>query len=215
MKKVLIITILFITIFLTTGCTKTSDSLKFKKEYENLNGEKSHSGKTIRTIKIKRNNPIIYKKDEDIVNMINNKESFVVYFGFPSSSWCRSILPTLLEVCEDLSIDKLYYVNIENIRDEMKLNGDKRLITAKKGTDAYYELTNLLRNVLSDYTLTDNNVEFKTGSKRIYAPNIIKVENGKAIGLEDGISSKQKNGYMKITKEMEKETYNKFYMLLK
>ena len=214
MKKILTILILFLTIFSLTGCSYRKDALKFKKEYESLNGEKSSSGKTIRTIKIKKNNPVIYKTDEEIVDMINNKESFIVYFGFPSCPWCRSVLPTLLDVCNDLNIDKLYYVNVENIRDTMELNEDKKLITSKKGTDAYYELTNLLKDVLSDYTLKDGDIEFETGAKRIYAPNIIKIESGKAIGLEEGISGKQTDGYMKLTKEMKKETYNKFKKLL-
>ena len=65
-------------------------------------------------------------------------------------------------------------------------------------------------NILEDYTITDNDGdEIKTGEKRIYAPNIVAVIDGDAVQLTDGVSSKQTDGYMNITNEMEEESYDK------
>ena len=44
---------------------------------------------------------------------------------------------------------------------------------------------------------------------------ISKIEKGKAIGLTEGISDKQTDGYMTLTSEMKKDSYNKINELLK
>ena len=195
----------------------SGDALKFKEEYESLNGTKREKdGKTIRTIKIDKDNPMVYKDASEIVKMINNKETFVVYFGFADCPWCRSILPTLIKVAKDLELDKIYYVDVKEIRDVLELDENGKIKTTTKGSDAYYELLKQLDNVLADYTLMDaeeNKIE--TGEKRIYAPNVVTVVDGKAKKLESGISDKQTDGYMKLTDEISKDMYNKLKNTLK
>lgn len=220
MKKIFLALILTITIFNLTGCTQpkktvSTDSLKFKEEYESLNGEENSFGKEYRTISISEDNPFVYKQADDIVEMINNNETFAVYFGFDSCPWCRSVVPTLIEVAQDLNIEKIYYVDVKDIRDTIEINEDGKLETTKKGTDGYYKLIELLDNVLSDYTLVDsdgNNIS--TDEKRIYAPNIVIVVDGKAKRLESGISEKQTDGYMELTDEIKEDTYNKYIDIL-
>ena len=141
-NKVLFFATIFLMLFLVTGCGK-SDAVKFKEEYESLNGTVSASGKEIRSITIDKDNPMIYKSADDIVKMIENKETFVVYFGFPACPWCRSVLPTLLDVSKDLGLDKIYYVDVLEIRDTLKVNDNKEVVVDKKGTDAYYKLLEL------------------------------------------------------------------------
>ena len=131
MKKISV-SLIFLIILSITGCKK-SDAISFKEEYEKLNRTKSESGKTIRTISIDKNNPMIYKTEDDIVEMINNKETFIVYFGFAKCPWCRSILPNLLKVAKDLNINKIFYVDIFNIRDTQEINEEGEIITTKKG----------------------------------------------------------------------------------
>lgn len=214
-NKVLFFATIFLMLFLVTGCGK-SDAVKFKEEYESLNGTVSASGKEIRSITIDKDNPMIYKSADDIVKMIENKETFVVYFGFPACPWCRSVLPTLLDVSKDLGLDKIYYVDVLEIRDTLKVNDNKEVVVDKKGTDAYYKLLELLDNVLSDYNLSDsegNKVE--TNEKRIYAPNVVGISNGKALELTTGISSLQTDGYMDLTDEMIKETEGLFRCVIK
>ena len=210
-NKLISLGIIIVSLLLFAGCNKNSDALKFKEEYESLNGTTSASGKQIREIAIDKNNPVVYKTADDIVKMIEDKETFVVYFGFASCPWCRSVLPTLLDVIDDLKLDTLYYVDVTGIRDVLELNEKNELVTKTKGSDAYYKLLELLADVLSDYSMKDSNgKEIQTNEKRIYAPNVVGIVNGKADQMTTGISSLQTDGYMDLTEEMVNETYNKF-----
>ena len=102
MKKIyIIIPIIIVITTIIYFNYNSNDSTKFKKEYEQINGKETEDGKKTRSIKIPKNNKIVYKTEDDIVNMINNKETFVVYFGFAKCPWCRSVVPTLLEVVKD------------------------------------------------------------------------------------------------------------------
>lgn len=208
MKRIFgILTILLLTISLI-GCTKkeeqidNTEALKFKEEYESLNGKET-SYKTIhREITISDDNPFITVDEDEIVNLINNKETFYVYFGFPECPWCRSVLESFIKVSKDNKIEKVYYVNVKEIRDTLELNKGKTKKT-KEGTEGYYKLLELLGNVLSDYKLTDNNGKVvKTNEKRIYAPNFIYVEKGKATKITQGISEKQTDSNMDLSKEI-------------
>ncbi len=191
-----------------------TDSVKFKQEYESLNNKVNDSGKKYRNITIAKDNPFVYKTAEDIVDMMDKKESFIVYFGFNSCPWCRSVLPTLIDVLKDLDIDEVYYVDVKDIRDVIEIKDDK-LKTTKKGTDGYYKLIDKLKNVLKDYELTDDGETLKTGEARIYAPNIVKVEKGEGVKIATGVSKLQSDAYMKLTDEMIEETYNEFKRILK
>ncbi len=217
MQKSKIVLILIICLLVISGCKdKNTDAYKFKKEYESLNLTKSSSGKTIRELNIDENNPFVYKTEDDIVNAINNKETFIVYFGFPSCPWCRSVLPTLIDVSKEYSINKIYYVNVEDIRDAYALNDKNEPVKAKEGTSGYNKLLELLKDKLADYNLTteDGNT-ISTNEKRIYAPNIVGVIDGKVIDVVTGISSLQTDGYMELTSEMQQETYDIFVSVIK
>jgi len=218
MKKKYIILIILLLIVLISSILyinyKNNDQIKFKNEYESLNGKKSKSNKKIRTITIPKDNMIVYKTEEDIVNMINNKETFIVYFGFAECPWCRSVVPTLIQVAKDLKVEKIYYVDILNIRDVIELKGNQ-LEKTKKGTKGYNKLIKLLDPVLSDYIISDskgNDVSAK--EKRIYAPNVVVIVNGKAKKMDTGISDELTDPYMKLTTKIKKDTYNKFKCLL-
>lgn len=217
MKKILIISLACVLAFTTTACSlfKKTDAVKFKEEYESLNGVKSKkTGKINRSVNISKDNVFVYKKASDIVDAINNKETFAVYFGFSECPWCRSVISTLSEVATDIGIDEIYYVNVSDIRDELEVKNGK-IVTKKQGDKSYMKLLKLLDNVLDDYTLTDDNdKEISTSEKRIYAPNVVSVVAGKAIKKDTGISDKQTNPYMKLTAKMKKETYNKFKCVL-
>ncbi len=194
----------------------SQDSFKFKKEYENLNNTLNDNGQEIREINISKNNPFVYKEASDIVKMIENKETFLVYFGFPTCPWCRSILPTLIDVAKDLKADTIYYVDVKEIRDTIVLDDENHPVTEKEGTNSYYELLKLLGNVLKDYTLKDQEGNSVTiDEKRISAPNIVSVVKGKATSMTTGISEKQTNGYMKLTDEMIHDTYQKLETVIK
>ncbi len=220
-KKIgIIILMLFVILGIILLCIykqNTTDAIKFKREYESLNGTiREKDGKTIRTLSIDKDNPFVYKKAEEIVDKMDNKETFVVYFGFSDCPWCRSVLPTLIKAAKDFELDSIYYVDIKEIRDELSIDKNGKVVTEKKGSKGYYELLKRFDNILEDYTLTDEqNKEINTKEKRIYAPNIIGVVKGKAEKLTTGISEKQTDGYMKLTDEMKEDTYNQFKCVLK
>lgn len=225
-KKMLIFTMMLLIVFTLTACGKnkeiedekitSNDALNFKEEYEALNNIKNeNNGKVYRKVNIQVNNPFVYKEASDIVDMINNKESFIVYFGFAKCPWCRSIIETLINVANDYDVDTIYYVDVYDIRDTLKLDNGNVVID-KEGTDDYMKLIKLLDNVLDDYNLTDNDGNsISTGEKRIYAPNIVAIVNGKAVGLETGISDSQEDGYQELTTDMLDESYEKLASVIK
>lgn len=212
-----LITLMFIIIFISGCFNKSNDALKFKEEHEILNGKAvENTDNFIRTLSIDKDNPFVYKTPKDIVELMKNEETFIVYFGFASCPWCRSVLPILTEVSKDLELDKIYYVNIFEIRSKLKFDDNNEIITEKEGTKEYYELLDLMDNVLNDYTLNDNNGnKVFMNEKRIYAPNIVSVVNGKAIKMESGISEYQTDAYMELTEEIKKDSYNRFENLIK
>lgn len=211
-KNILIIGLLIVVIviaFVFGNKGQETDAEKFKKEYEALNTEKSDSGKAYRKLSISKKNPIVYSTEDEIVKKIDNKETFVVYFGFSKCPWCRSVLPTMFEVAEDLGIDTIYYVDVLDIRNTKEYR-DGEIVETKEGTSGYYALLDRLGSLLDDYKISDsegNPVE--SNEKRIYAPNIVAVVSGKPESLTTGISDKQDDAYMKLTKKMKKEMYEK------
>ena len=216
-KKLLFLGTVLLSLLLICGCTdKNSDAYKFKTEYESLNGTESASGKKIREIVIEDDNPMIYKTAEEIVKMIEDKETFLVYFGFAKCPWCRSVLPTLLNVADDLKLDTIYYVDVLEIRDTLELNDKNELITKTKGTDGYYKLLELLNDILDDYNMTDSNgKKIDTHEKRIYAPNVVAVVNGEAKEMVEGVSEKLEDPYGEITEEMKKASIKQLKCIFK
>lgn len=197
-----------------------SDAIRFKEEYESLNGKENSSGKEYRTITIAKANPFVYITSEELVQKIENGETFYVYFGSKLCPWCRSVIEKMIEVAKEKKIEKIYYVDIwdeegnEILRDKYVLEeGIPKIVV--KGTESYYKLLNCFEEILLDYSLTDeNNNEISTNEKRIYAPSFIYVKNGKALKLTEGISSKQTDSRAKLTEEILKEEEDLFHNFL-
>lgn len=216
-KTVLITVIVIMALGILIGeinLSINSDAAKFKREYESLNGEKI-AGNKVRSLTISDENPFIYATAEEIVEKIENKETFAVYFGFAKCPWCRSVLPELIEVASDLEINEIYYVDVYDIRDVLELNKNNDVTISREGDKAYYQLLDKLDKVLEEYKLTtDDGEEIDTLEKRIYAPNVVAIVDGKAEDLTTGISDDQTDPYMKLTKKMKRDTYNKFKCVL-
>lgn len=210
MKKVL--TVLLV-LLLLTGCNKT-DAERFKEEYESMNNKEVY-GQKVRNLTIDSDNNIVYKSASDIIDMINNKETFVVYFGFKECPWCRSVLPSLLKVSKDLGLESLYYVDISELRDTIEINDNNELVTTKEGGKGYSELLKLLDPVLDNYTIENNGDIIDTGEKRIYAPNVISVVEGVPTMNKTGESELLTDPYMELTEEIENDIYNIFKCVIK
>ena len=217
-KKVFLILILFISLFVTGCSANNKDALKFKEEYEKINGDKtSYSDNKYRTLKIDKNNPYVYSSAKEILEKINNKETFYVYFGSSYCPWCRSVIEKSIESAQKNNIKKIYYVDIWNgfhneiLRDTYKLNDKNEAEKEKDGTKEYYKLLEKFDNLLEDYTLTtDDGEEVKVGEKRIFAPDFIYVENGVAKSITSATSENQKDADAKLTKEILKDEEKSF-----
>lgn len=197
-----------------------TDAQRFKEDYESLNGTANKRGQAHRIVYIDEDNPFVYAKAEDIVKKINNKETFYVYFGDTLCPWCRSAIEMAIKVAKENKIDKIYYVPIwdengnEILRDKYTINDDGKLEQSIKGTSSYNELLKLLDSVLDEYKITSGDDEIDTKEKRIYAPNYIYIEKGKAILKVEGTSDKQKDAREVLTEEMlddEKEIFESIF----
>lgn len=223
MKKRLFLVLLLVGVISLSACgTKEkniSDSQKFKEEYESFNGEQNDYFE-YRNLSITEENPIIYSSAEDIVQKIENNETFIVYFGDPECPWCRSIIEQAINSANENGISKIYYVRIWNgfhneiLRDVYELDQDSPVLK-EKGTDSYYKLLKYFDKLLKYYTLTNkNNKMIQINEKRILAPSFIYVKAGNPEQLVDGISKKQENYNNDLTEEIlseEKEIFDDFY----
>lgn len=204
MKKILLSLLM---VLLLVGCTnKDSDAYKFKTEYEKLNNQDNGYGSSYRELKISKKNPFVYITDEELVKKFDNEESFIVYFGFSSCPWCRSVVNNIVEVSKELEIDTVYYLDVKGIRSIIDIDENGELKTTTQGSEGYYKLLNKMSNVLEDYELVQGENVINAGEKRIYAPNIVTVKKGKAISLTTAISSKLSNPYDELTEEINKES---------
>lgn len=189
-----------------------TDSVQFKNEYEKFNGVEVYGNK-YQKLDLSANNPIKYSNYDEILDIIENKTG-IIYLGFPECPWCRTIIPVLFDVVKDNKINKIYYLNIKDERDsyvvedgklvyEMDENGNE-----KKGTEGYFKLLEALDEHLTDYTIFYEDKEYETGEKRIYAPTVIFVKNGKIIGIHVSSIDSQTNGFNKLSLKEEEELYS-------
>lgn len=223
-KKILFVALILIGLVTFTGCqnkekAKDNDNksaLEFKEEYEALNGKKNSSGKEHRTITISKDNPFEKITPKELVEKLDNKETFYVYFGDPLCPWCRSVIEEAIKVAKDEDIDKIYYIKIwdddgnEVLRDKYELQKGKP-VKVGDGTKEYNTFLKSFGSLLDDYTLTnDKGDKVKVGEKRIYAPDFLYIEKGKAKKITDGISSKQTDARQKLTDEILKDEEKAF-----
>ena len=217
MKKIISVLLIVVLSLILVGCSKEkTDAMKFKEEYESVNNKvNEHTNKKNRELSIPKDNPFVYATAEEIAEKIDNKESFIVYFGFAECPWCRSVLEQLILALDDDEIETIYYVDILNIRDVKEITEDGTIETTKEGTEGYMKLLEQLDSILEDYTLTNDNKETVSAlEKRIYAPNVVAVSKGKALQLETGISDELTDPYSELTSKVKKYAYKKFDCLI-
>ncbi len=190
-----------------------TDAMKFKREYEKYNNKKTDSGKEYLNLNIESNNPMKYKSADDLIDIISNKTG-IIYLGFPECPWCRNAISVLLDVAEENDIKDIYYFNIKNERDSYTLE-DSKLVYEKdengneiKGTKDYSKLLKALDSVLFDYVLEIDEKKYETGVKRIYAPSVIFIKDGKIIGIQVSTVESQTDPYKKLTKDQYNELYD-------
>ncbi len=226
--------------FILTGCTENDskvkndyessngnrerDALKFKNDYESLNGvETSTKGVNYRNVSIPSDNRVKYTTFKEISEKIENKESFVLYVGFSSCPWCRSVIPYILEEAKKNDVDKLYYINLRedgtrksDLRGYYKIDENNKVVYDVYPDEYYHKVLDTLGEFLSSYTILDkNNKEVQTGENRLYAPSLIVYKNGEAVALDSCISDKQNDAYQELTNEIIADIKNKANSLFK
>lgn len=218
-----VVVLILVSLLLLYFNNKKEDS--FKKTYESLNTEVVDPTLKYRTLNLEYTSIIEETTMEEIVKKTKDKETFIVYFGFESCPWCRSIITTALEMAHEKGIKKIYYVDVRpgkdsyetDIRDEYAIDDKGKIYLDREGTEAYHELLKLYDNVLKDYkrgkiTSLDK-TEFK-GAKRLGAPNIISVKEGIPQEMITGLSEKQEEPMQELTEELindMKDIFSKFY----
>lgn len=193
-----------------------SDSINFKNEYESLNNVvREKDGKTIREISIDTNNPVDILTEEETVSLLESGTG-IIYFGFPDCPWCRSMLPVLLKTLDNMSIERLYYLNVADIRDTLSL-GDKNKVEVKEeGTKGYYKILELLDDVLEPYYLTsEDGKKIDTKEKRLMAPTVVAVKDGKVVDIHVGTVESHESGYDELSIEQQEELQNRFMELIR
>ena len=80
MKKILLGLLMIAAVISLTGCNdekkvEKTDALKFKEEYEKVNGEEVY-GKKARELDIPEDNPFVYATAEEVVEMIEDEKTF-------------------------------------------------------------------------------------------------------------------------------------------
>ena len=171
----------------------TSGAVKFKYEYENLNGTKTPSGETYNTLNIDLDNSIKYVTLNELVNIIDNEDAYI-YISSPSCPYCRATVETLLQITKELNIDTLYYF------DAFKENSEEN----------YDELMTKLQ----EKEIVRVNDE---GKKTWGIPILLKTKDGQVVSKVRGVSYQLNDGqsrYDSLTDEQKKEVYDRYYEAL-
>ena len=144
----------------------TSDSLRFKEEYEALNDVKGEDGiNQYTSLTIDKDNNIVYLTYDELVDFMENKTG-LLYFGRPGCPWCRLLMPYMLDFAKNDNVN-IYYYNIEKDRDE---NNEK-----------YKNIVSILGEHLPTIDTVTQNVsdpDFNPALKRVVLPQLFFIKDG-------------------------------------
>ena len=220
MKKKILLLLL---VFLLTACTN-KDAILFKKDYESLNGLKNSNGKEYRVVNIEKNNAFIISDAKEIIDKIENGESFYVYFGSKLCPWCRSVIEKAIQVSNNNGIDEIYYVDVwddegkEILRDKYTLDDDNNTVLVNDGTAEYFKLLEYLDDVLPEYEYAANKnggAKLDIKEKRIYLPLFIYIAKGKPVRVTSGLSDLQIGSRDELTEDIlsdEEKMFDDFFI---
>jgi len=215
MKKVLLSLLIVVGILLVTGCSKETDASKFKEEYESLNGvEIEGANYKYPSVEILKDNVVKYVTSEELLEVLDEGTG-VVYFGYPNCPWCRSAVPVLIEAADEVGIENIYYLNVKDERDEIKVKEDGTLEVVKEGTEGYKKILKRLDSILLDYTLTDiHGNEVSANEKRIYVPLVVFIKDGEIVGYHLDTVTSQKNPFESLNEEQKNELMDIYINLM-
>lgn len=213
MKKKLFSLLIILCLLFATGCFNNkkieTDAMKFKKEYESLNGEVIGNSKyKYPTVEISEDNPIKYANYDEVLQLLEDG-SGVIYLGYESCPWCRNAAPVLLEAAEEVGLEEILYINMKEERDEIKVKEDGSLEVVKEGSEGYKKLLKRLDPILDEYILEDvHGNKVSANEKRIFVPLVIFVHEGDIVAYHVDTVSSQVNPFEKLNEEQINELIN-------
>lgn len=182
----------------------TDDEIKFKDEYEKLNGTELSDNYILKAINIDSDNNVKYVSDDELLNVLTNGTN-VIYFGWPDCNWCRTMLPILISTLKENNVDTLYYYNFKSLRTAYEENNDEKKVKL------YEDIINIIGNDIE--TVFDEDSK-RSGEKKMLAPTVVFIKNGNYIGLHFKTVDSQTDANSKLTKEEEEELKKKYKTLI-
>ncbi len=178
----------------TSNITPTEDALRFKKEYEDVNGTiREKDGMLFNNVDIPERNPIQYINIDEFVDILNNK-SGIVFLSSPTCPYCRASISSLLKAAKELKMTTIYYYDISKDENE---------------TDSENEIQELKR-----YGIITENEEGKNAWK---IPQLLNIKDKKIVSSANGAMYELENGqtkYDKLTQTQENDIYNIYKKVL-
>lgn len=104
-----------------------------------------------------QNNVFVYRNADEIIKILEGGTG-LVYLGFPECPWCQAYVPMLNEAAKEEGVEKIYYFNIREDRQENSKN--------------YQKIVKLVKN----YLMKDDE-----GNERIFVPDVYAVKDGKIL----------------------------------
>ena len=77
-----------------------------------------------------------------------------------------------------------------------------------EGSEAYYDILEILDDYLTDYVVTSDNKEYKTGEKRLYAPTVVVVKDGEIMGVHEVTVDSQTEPFAGLNDTQKEELYD-------
>ena len=183
--------------------TYTEDEIKFKDEYEKVNGMELSSDYVLKNITIPNDNNVVYLSDNNIVEKLT-KGTNVIYFGWADCNWCRTALPVLLDTLKENNIDTLYYYDFKSLRNAYE-NGDE------EKSKIYENIISIIGNDINTYFDEDSS---RKDMKKMLVPTVVFIKNGDYIGLHFKTVDSQVNSTDELNKEQVLELKHSYQSLI-
>ena len=210
----ILVLIIIVLIIRTNGynlSVLSSDGDTFKNDYESLNNLESSDDKVYPTVNITYDN-IKYVSIDEALDILD-KDTGVIYIGYPECIYCRVAVQVLLDTAKGTKLDNIYYLDISDVWDIKELDKNNKVVTKKEANDKYNKLLDELGDLyLVDYKLKDKKGnEVDVGEKRVNVPTVIFVVNGDIVSGNVGTLFSQDDPYEKLNDDQIKglsEIYN-------
>lgn len=172
----------------------TDDEVKFKEEYESLNGTSYKEDYILKNVDIESDNNIKYVSDSEILSLLEEGTN-IIYFGWADCNWCRSIVPTLIKTIKENEIETIYYYDFKSLRNAYENNSDKEKV------EIYEKIIDIIGEDIESVFAEESE---RKGEKKVLAPTVIFIKNGKFNGLHvKSVDSQEKSTDDLAEKELE------------